>query len=323
MKNYRIAANVEWTSKCNALCPMCPRGLIEHPQIMTSETWQQVLMRLTSKHVFRTVIAGYGEPTTHNQFFDFVDQLRVHPGKFDMASNGHLLDEKLIRHLDGAIGVLIFSFSSVDPDVYRRVHANLDQARAMANIQLAQKLFKHTKLMISLTPMPECLPTLPDTIRWLRAQGVQYLSMSPTLYNRGGSLQGQDLATEKLRQTISQYGLLSQEYDFIPSPIEIAKQWHNNRFKCVPRNTDILISASGDYLYCFNDVKHEHSIGHVSSMSIREALDKRETLEAIPSLCDACNLRHRYGSGELTKTALRYAGTKIKASLESRFATRD
>src|SRR3990167_4925662 len=156
MSNYRIAVNVEWTSKCNALCPMCPRGLIEYPQLMTEPTWRQTLERLTPQDVFRVVIAGYGEPTTHTKFFEFVDDMRGHPIRFDMVSNGHQLDAERIRHLDGAIDLLLISFSSIDPEVYKRVHVNLDQARVMDNIKTAQKLFKHTKLAISLTPMPEC-----------------------------------------------------------------------------------------------------------------------------------------------------------------------
>ena len=314
MSNYRIAVNVEWTSKCNALCPMCPRGLIEYPQLMTGETWQQVLNRLTPDNVFRAVIAGYGEPTTHNNFYEFADRLRGHPVRFDMVSNGQQLDAERIRHLDGALGMLLISFSSVDAEVYRQVHANLDQARVMENIRLAQKLFKRTRLAISLTPMPECLPSLPDTIAWLRAQGVETLTMSPTLYNRGGSLEGHELATEKLRQLIEQHHLRSQEFDFIPSAWDIFQQWRCNRFKCVPRNTDFLIAASGDYLYCYNDVKHEHPIGHVSSMNIREALAKRESMEAIPELCGGCNMRGRYGIKELAVAGISYARTKLGGS---------
>lgn len=319
MSNYRIAANVEWTSKCNALCSMCPRDAIEKPQAMSMETWQKTLARLTTEDVFRTVIAGYGEPTTHSRFHEFVDTLRAHPGKFDMVSNGHQLDGETIRHLDGAIGILIVSFSSIDPEVYRKVHVNLDQARVMANIQLAQQLFKKTVLAISLTPLPECLPSLPDTIAWLRAQGVQALTMSPTLYNRGGSLETPDLDNSHLRRLIKQHGLLSQEQDFIPSAREMMQQWMGNRFKCVPRNTDILIGANGDYLYCYNDARHAHALGNVADTSIREAIEKREEMDAIPSLCDGCNTRN-FGLTEVAKSALIYGKGRIKSALQARAA---
>ena len=314
MSNYRIAVNVEWTSKCNALCPMCPRGLIEYPQLMTEPTWRQTLERLTAQDVFRAVIAGYGEPTTHTKFFEFVDDMRGHPIRFDMVSNGHQLDAERIRHLDGAIDLLLVSFSSIDPEVYNRVHVNLDQARVMENIKAAQKLFKHTKLAISLTPMPECLPSLPDTIAWLRAQGVETLTMSPTLYNRGGSLQEHELATEKLRQLIQQHHLRSQEFDFIPGVWDVLQQWRSNSFKCVPRNIDVFIAASGDYLYCYNDVKHEHPIGHVANLGIREVLAKREGMALIPTLCNDCNMLNRYDAKELVKAGFSYARAKLKAA---------
>lgn len=314
MSNYRIAVNVEWTSKCNALCPMCPRGLIEYPQLMTEQTWRKTLDRLTPQDVFRVVIAGYGEPTTHTRFPQFVDDMRGHPIRFDMVSNGHQLDAERIRHLDGAIDLLLISFSSIDPEVYKRVHVNLDQARVMENIRMAQKLFKHTKLAISLTPMPECLPSLPDTIAWLRAQGVETLTMSPTLYNRGGSLREHELASGELRQMIRQHGLRSQEFDFIPGVWDVLQQWRSNSFKCVPRNIDVFIAASGDYLYCYNDVKHEHPIGHVADLGIREVLAKREGMAPIPVLCDGCNMLGRYDAKELVKAGFSYARAKLKAA---------
>lgn len=314
MSSYRIAVNVEWTSKCNALCPMCPRDLIEHPQLMTGQTWRQVLERLDPKDVFRVVIAGYGEPTTHTKFFEFVDDMRGHPIRFDMVSNGHLLDAERIRHLDGAIDLLLVSFSSIDPKVYERVHVNLDQARVMENIRTAQQLFKHTKLAISLTPMPECLPSLPDTIAWLRAQGVETLTMSPTLYNRGGSLQEHELATERLRQLIQQHQLRSQEFDFIPSVRDVIQQWRSNSFKCIPRNIDFFISSTGDYLYCYNDVSHKHPIGNVANLGIREALAKREGMALIPELCNGCNMLNRYDTKELVKAGFSYVRAKLKGA---------
>ena len=70
---YRIAANVEWTSKCNAACAMCPRDAIERPQSMSLATWRQVLARLAPDEIFRVVLAGHGEPTTHPRFFEFID----------------------------------------------------------------------------------------------------------------------------------------------------------------------------------------------------------------------------------------------------------
>lgn len=312
MSAYRIAINVEWTSKCNALCPMCPRDLIEHPQLMTEQTWRQVLDRLSPEDVFRVVIAGYGEPTTHTKFFQFVDDMRGHPIRFDMVSNGHQLDAARIQHLDGAIGLLLVSFSSIDPEVYKRVHVNLDQARVMENIQTAQRLFKHTRLAISLTPMLECLPSLPDTIAWLRAQGVETLTMSPTLYNRGGSLKEHELATDRLRQMIRKYRLRSQEFDFIPSVRDVIRQWRSNSFKCIPRNIDVFISATGDYLYCYNDVKHEHSIGHVANLGIQEVLAKRADMTSIPALCNGCNMLNRYDAKELLKAGFSYARSKLR-----------
>jgi len=180
------------------------------------------------------------------------------------------------------------------------------------NLRAAKRLLKNTQIGISLTPMPECLPSLPQTIAWLKAQGIDALTMSPTLYNRGGSLTDHELATAQLRQMIEQYGLRSQEFDFVPSAGEVFRQWRANRFKCVPRNVDLFISSSGDYLYCYNDAAHQHPIGHVSRQSIGEMLRQREAMGPLPALCDGCNMRDRYRVGELFKAGIAFARARLQ-----------
>lgn len=304
---YRIAVNVEWTSKCNALCPMCPRDAIEHPQLMSIDVWTRLLRRLDPAEVFRVVIAGYGEATTHPRFFDFVDAMRGHAVRFDMVSNGDLLSPEKLAHLDGVVEMLVVSFSSIDPQVYRRVHVNLDRQRVMSNLVSARSTLERTRLAISLTPMAECLPSLPATIAWLKAQGIETLTMSPTLYNRGGSLSEHELASEELRRLIRRHALRSQELDFVPSIAEVLRQWRRNRFKCVPRNVDLFVSSSGHYLYCYNDVRHRHPIGHVNTDGIADTLKRREGMKEIAPLCGDCNVRNRYGVMEMARAGVDFA----------------
>lgn len=306
MSSYRVAINVEWTSKCNASCVMCPREAIPQPALMPVETYRRAVERLRPDAVFRAVIAGYGEPTTHPRFDDLIEITRGAPVPVDMVTNGQLLDERRLRRLDGTLNALIVSFSSVVPEVYERVHVNLDHARVMDNIVTAQRVLRRTRLAISLTPLSSCLDTLPRTIEWLRAQGVDLLTMSPTLYDRAGAWGAQDAASARLRGIIRRYGLRSQELDFIPSITDIARQWRANRHRCIPRNTDLAIAADGTYQYCFNDIRHRHAIGHVATMSVREALTVRERKEEDPCLCADCGLRGRYRARELLAVARHY-----------------
>ncbi len=313
MKPYQLAANMEWTSKCNARCLMCPQALIQNPQLMTRAIFDRALRRISPDRIFRTVIAGYGEPTTHPDFMYFVSQIRAHPGRFDMVSNGQQLNEERLRHLDGSIDLLVISFSSIDKAVYNKVHAKLDHEKVKENIILAQKLFKKTQLGISLTPMVECLDSLPETIEWLKAQGVELLTMSPTLYNRAEAA-SYELETQRLRKIIKDYSLHSQELDFIPSLKDIGKQYIKNRFKCIPRNSDIFITASGDYLYCYNNISHQHKIGHINDYSIDEILAIREKTAPIGALCDACNMQERYKLSEVVGVAGRYTQELLQVS---------
>ena len=160
--------------------------------------------------------------------------------------------------------------------------------------------------------MPECLPGLPDTIGWLRAEGIELLTMSPTLYNRGGSLTEHQLATRKLRALIKEHGLQSQEIPFIPSTVEVLRQWRSNSFKCIPRNIDVFVSSTGEYLYCYNDISHKHGIGHVATHSVHDVLARRHGMPAIAELCDSCNMRDRYGPVELAKVGAALAAIRLR-----------
>jgi MoaA/NifB/PqqE/SkfB family radical SAM enzyme len=312
LPTYKVAVNFEWTSKCNARCIMCPQDMIERPQLMTVNNFYKALARINTNDVFRTVIAGYGEPTTHPRFMEFVTAIGEHPGRFDMVSNGQLLDEKKLKHLDGKINLLVISFSSINADVYRSVHVKLDHEKVKANIVQARKVLKKTSLAISLTPLVECIETLPETIRWLHKQGVEQLTMSPTLYNRAGTMEQHKHATKRLREIIRAYHLHSQELDFVPSVKDFVLQFWHNRFRCIPRNSDLFITASGDYLYCYNDISHKQTFGHIDQLSIRKALNKREKIKAIPELCENCNMRNRYKMGEVTSVAAHYLYGKAR-----------
>lgn len=311
---YRVVANWEWTSKCNARCAMCPRHMIDNPTIMTGDTFEQTLARLNPQDVFRCVIAGYGEPTTHPQFESFVERLLGHPVAFDMATNGSRLPAQRLQALDGAIRTLMISFSSIDPVVYQSVHTNLDQQEVMDGILASGRLLKKTRLVINLSPTRECLDTLDETVAWLRGNGIDELHMSPTYYDRAGAqtTSGQP-DHDRLRAEIRRHRLGSQETAFIPGASDIYRQWRENSFKCVPRNTNMLISASGQYTYCFNDIRESFPLGHVSEFSLREALERREALAEQGEICQQCNLRDRYGPGELARVAVSYLRTKLVA----------
>jgi len=312
MSNYRLTANIEWTSKCNAKCAMCPRHIINDPKLMTRELHQQLLQRLKPEDLARAIIAGYGEPTTHPKFMEFIDDLRGHPVQFDMVTNGERLDADKIHHLDGALGMVMVSFSSINPAVYQQVHTNLNQQKVMSNIRFARKHLRATHLSVSLTPMPECLDTLPETIEWFHREGIHDLRMSPNFYNRAGT-QEEKSATRTLREIIHHYQLKALDLDFVPSTWDMVKQWSSNKFKCVPRNTSLFISSVGDYMYCYNDMAHNHSLGNIADLSVREAIQLREKTLADGELCANCNMLGRYQGKELVQVATTYFKNQLIA----------
>jgi MoaA/NifB/PqqE/SkfB family radical SAM enzyme len=294
---------------------MCPRTMITDPTIMDAVTFDQTLKRIDPRDAFRCIIAGYGEPTTHPRCDDFIEAIRAHLVTFDMATNGSCLGGERLQQLDGALGALMISFSSVDPDVYRRVHANLDQDEVMENIVAARALLRKTRLVINLSPTLECLDTLEETILWFHRHDIRELHMSPTYYDRAGAIRNPNGPDHtRLRECIRRYHLKSQEMAFIPSTLNIIKQTMANRFRCIPRNVSLMISANGYYTFCFNDIRHSALLGHVSEMSLREALEERQRRGPVPEICDHCNLRDRYRPRELARVAYGYVRQQLAAA---------
>ncbi len=311
MSKYQVAVNIEWTGACNARCSMCPRDAMAQAQHMSEETYEQVLQRLDPKDVFRAVVAGYGDPTVHPDFMRFIEMTCSSKVPIDLVTNGERLDEMRLLAMDGVIGTLLISFSSIDPDIYNRVHAGLDQKRVMDNLILAQNTLRKTAVAVSLTPLAECIDTLPETINWLRSHGIDQLTMSPTLYDRAGSLEEGDPASDKLRSVIRRFGLHSQEYDFVPSITNVWRQYRANKFRCLPRNSDLAIAADGNYQYCFNDLGRRHPMGSVNELSVREVLELREPTSPDPALCEGCSTRTSYTPTEFLQATAGYIRMRI------------
>lgn len=312
---YRVALNLEWTSKCNARCSMCPRDGMNENQLMKPKTFRTLLQHIRADQVSRVVIAGYGEPTTHPLFDEYLTHLEGYPVRFDMVTNGQLLSRERLEQIDGKLGLLMISFSSIVRAVYENVHRNLNYLKVVENILLAQQILKHTQLGISLSPVPEALRTLEQTVTWFRRKGIDGLTMSPTLYNRAGSDPELDVPSSTLRKLIKAHGLHSQELDFVSGISDFWGQWRSNKFKCAARNSDLFITAGGNYLQCFNDIRHHYTLGHVSDMSIQEALAKRHLMIKQQGLCDECNMLGRYKPAEIAQVAWRYGTNQIARAL--------
>ena len=135
--------------------------------------------------------------------------------------------------------------------------------------------------------------------------------MSPTLYDRAGTISHPATVERNLRPIIRQYGLHSQEYDFVPSVGDLFGQWRANRFRCLPRNSDLAIASDGSYQYCFNDVGHRRPLGTVETLSVRDVLALREPTSPDPELCADCTTRTRYRPWEMLQAAAGYARLRL------------
>lgn len=124
---------LEVTTDCNLSCGMCMRHSWEDPICsMSSETFEALISQLHQMPSVSTVnFSGFGEPTVHPQFFEFLLKVKEAGLSAGLVTNGTTLEmdvleellelelDKLVVSLDGAGSSADASFHSESID---RIH---------------------------------------------------------------------------------------------------------------------------------------------------------------------------------------------------------
>ena len=124
-----LKLDVELTNHCNARCVFCPHPAMRR-QIgyMSWETWQRVVEEARTGDVLRLAIAGFGEPTLHPNFVDFLQWARLQlPGTWlQLVTNGSQLWRMDFDALAGIqLTDIIVSFTGYSPESYESLMQGL------------------------------------------------------------------------------------------------------------------------------------------------------------------------------------------------------
>jgi len=139
-------AYLEITTRCNLECGMCIRHSWDEPaQDMSSETFEALISQLREMPNLAVVsFGGFGEPTIHPQFLQFLLSVKEAGLRAELVTNGLGLDDrhlealleleldKLVVSLDGAGSTADAMFHG---DSIESVHANLRKLFAMKLIR--------------------------------------------------------------------------------------------------------------------------------------------------------------------------------------------
>jgi MoaA/NifB/PqqE/SkfB family radical SAM enzyme len=161
---------VEITSDCNLQCGMCMRNSWEDPiRSMSPETFANLvshLRRIPSVSVVN--FSGFGEPTVHPLFLEFLLSVKEAGLRAELVTNGIALKincleklielelDKLVVSLDGAGSSADGAFHS---DSLERIHANLRNLYAMKIVRKLKRPEVGIEIVVSQRNVDE-LPAL-------------------------------------------------------------------------------------------------------------------------------------------------------------------
>ncbi len=146
--DFPLNLDIETTTRCNLLCPMCPRTLLVEKGefndfgFLTREEYKSIIDQ-GSRHGVRSVKLNYlGEPLLHKDVAWQVAYAKE-KGILDvlMNSNGTALTAKVGRGLlEAGIDGLFLSFDAVNPADYERQRVGTTMGRVIDNLYSFIKL---------------------------------------------------------------------------------------------------------------------------------------------------------------------------------------
>lgn len=128
---FPLHLDIEVTSYCNLLCPMCPRthrvemGNWEN-RMMKMEVFKKIIDEGTSKGLKAINLNNFGESLFHKNIAEMIKYAKD-KGVLEimMHTNGTVLNEKLAEKLiKSGLDRIIFSLDSISKEIYEKIRVN-------------------------------------------------------------------------------------------------------------------------------------------------------------------------------------------------------
>jgi len=160
-----MAVQVEFTSRCNLRCRMCPlttktSSSSGAPGPMVDAVFEEVLAM--ARRCRWVIVAGYGEALTNPQCLPMLRALDAEGIDMSIATNGLALSPTVARALTEIrhLSMINVSIDSPDPDIYRAVRRG-NVHRALAGLRnLLAAIDRPERVMVSSIAMRENLASL-------------------------------------------------------------------------------------------------------------------------------------------------------------------
>jgi radical SAM protein with 4Fe4S-binding SPASM domain len=219
-----MAVQVEFTSRCNLRCRMCPlttktSSSSQAPGPMTEVVFEEVLG--IARRCGRVVLAGYGEPLTNPQCIPLLRALAAEGIAVNMATNGVAITPVVARQLADLERLsIVVSIDSPDPDVYRKVRGG-SVHRALRGLRnLMDAIEDPDRVMVTSIAMLDTLATLGAFPSLLAELGVRHYYL----------------------QAVVDYNDYSRQQSLLDH-VEMAARLEEIEVACVANGIDLKLSA--------------------------------------------------------------------------------
>lgn len=309
---------VNITNRCNMVCPMCPREVLDLPaNDLPVEKALRVIDRLEG--VQKIALVGLGEPLLHPDLDTMIRYAESRGIQTQITTNGLLLaDEDRVRNLikTGLHG-LAFSLECLDGTSSsghqnQKIKETVEGCLRIRNEEGRKK--PHITVQIAL--LHEVLDAMDEILKWAHDAGVDHINITrvnalldPGL--RRPSLHEEKSFFKKLRALRNKYplridcfqdqifpGLLGSLYSKI-LPLARLEEW------CIKWSYYMYIDVNGDVFPCSGLFPKEQSLGNIFQHKISDLWNgpdfralRSSRARRIPcKFCDNLRLKQRVSPG--------------------------
>jgi len=276
--------DIEITNRCNAKCHFCPRDATPHQGLMTTEVFDQTLLRAIEYREVATPVLGFepgislcglGEPLLHREAANFTRQVREAGFRCSMSSNAALLDEaRGTALLEAGLQQIYINVGDRD-DAYEDVY-KLPFDKTRDNVaRFVEMAGDQCEVVVVLVDYKADKAHTSAMREYWQSYGVT-MFREYDIINRGGALFVDHMQFESLPQLGEAHAMLDGVNGV---PI------------CGTPFAFLFVGYDGKYYLCCSDWKKEVSFGTVFDGSFLDitAAKLRYVRERGP-VCRTCNL---------------------------------
>jgi MoaA/NifB/PqqE/SkfB family radical SAM enzyme len=292
MLKRKFLLNVELTPNCPANCSMCPRSDVLENGYLSLDKATEIAQLCSESDIWEISLAGRGEPTLNSKLMEITKIFNSTKIPISLVTTTLNLKNSEIDALAENISIFRLSVSSIDTQIFSKIHTGLNYNRIWKNLKdLAPAIAEKT--VIHLTGGPLIYESLDETVSTLRSYGYKKFYIFP-LWNRSGSIK-ESRNKENRIYFIKKLGLKLSEDEYFNIKNRAKQIGYigynkivNHRF-CAVGDSSLSVAFDGKILGCFQDFAHRSIIGSVSNQSLEKIFRERKKILGKMPICINCN----------------------------------